>query len=80
MVKELENDIRECNRLIKELDDIYHGIAISWACQTAHLLFFTLLANWGTAVSRRTSAMNPSPASRLSTPPSVSWRRMAIFI
>ncbi|MCC8025825.1 MAG: MarR family transcriptional regulator [Clostridium sp.] len=47
MVKELENDIRECNRLIKELDDIYHGIAYKLGLSDSAFTIFYIISELG---------------------------------
>lgn len=73
MEERQQNDVNEFNRLYKEMDDLYHDIALKLGLSDSALTIFTRSVSWGTAACRRISAASPSAASRPSTRRSASW-------
>ena len=71
--------IREFNRLYKELDDLYHNLALRQGLSDSASIILYALYLLGDGCLQRDICC-PTSASRPSIPPSAGWNRMAICI
>lgn len=72
--------IREFNRLYKELDDLYHNLALRQGLSDSASIILYALYLLGDGCLQRDICDLSYIASRPSIPPSAGWNRMAICI
>ena len=75
MEERQQNDVNEFNRLYKEMDDLYHDIALKLGLSDSALTIFYAICELGDGCLQKDicGQASPSAASRPSTRQSASW-------